>query len=143
MTNVPLVYVVDDEGTIASTTALILNLHAYEAIAFTQPQKALQAAEERCPDFLITDVSMRAMNGIELGMRFKDLYPTCISDLGGFPDVQAYAGDAFRWTDYDDRRHRQCRRFLWVALSKFAEVLNNDERIRYALNSYDKGGDRY
>jgi FixJ family two-component response regulator len=77
MTNVPLVYVVDDEGTIASTTALILNLHAYEAIAFTQPQKALQAAEERCPDFLITDVSMRAMNGIELGMRFKDLYPTC------------------------------------------------------------------
>ena len=77
MAIVPLVYVVDDEGTIAMTTALILNHHSYEAIAFTEPQKALQAAEERCPDLLITDVSMRALNGIDLGMRFKDLYPTC------------------------------------------------------------------
>ena len=77
MQDVPIVYLVDDEGTIATTAALILNHHAYEAIAFTEPQKALQAAEAQCPDLLITDVSMRAMNGIDLGMRFKDLYPTC------------------------------------------------------------------
>lgn len=73
----PLVYVVDDEGTIATTTALILNHSGYEAIAFMQALNALRAAEMRCPNFLITDVSMRSMNGIELGIQFKERYPTC------------------------------------------------------------------
>lgn len=53
----------DEPCPIAMTTALILNHHSYEAIAFTEPQKALWAAEARFPDFLITDVSTR----------FKDL----------------------------------------------------------------------
>jgi len=77
MAKIPLVFVVDDEGTIATTTAVILNHNGYEAFAFTQPQNALQAAEARCPDFLVTDVSMRAMDGIDLCIQFKELYPTC------------------------------------------------------------------
>jgi DNA-binding NtrC family response regulator len=77
MADAPLVYVVDDEGTIATTTALILNHNGYGAIAFTQPLKALEAAQMRCPDFLITDVSMRAMNGIELAVKFQQLHPSC------------------------------------------------------------------
>jgi FixJ family two-component response regulator len=73
----PLAYVVDDEETIAKTLSLILNASGFEAIAFTLPLEALRAAETRRPDFLITDVSMPLLNGIELGIQFKAIYPDC------------------------------------------------------------------
>jgi CheY-like chemotaxis protein len=72
-----LAYVVDDEQVIATTLALILDKSGFEAKAFTQPLEALQAAELRCPDFLITDVAMPVMNGIDLAMQFKAIYPRC------------------------------------------------------------------
>ena len=72
-----LAYVVDDEEIIAKTLALILNGSGFEAVAFTEPLKALSAAAMRCPDFLITDVSMPLLNGIELGIQFKALHPKC------------------------------------------------------------------
>jgi DNA-binding NtrC family response regulator len=72
-----LAYVVDDEETIAKTFALILNGSGFEAVAFTEPLKALSAAAMRYPDFLITDVSMPLLNGIELGIQFKAIYPMC------------------------------------------------------------------
>jgi CheY-like chemotaxis protein len=59
-----LAYVVDDEEVIATTLAKILNQSGFEAVAFTRPLEALRAAEVRCPDFLITDVSMPILNGI-------------------------------------------------------------------------------
>lgn len=73
----PLAYVVDDEENICKTLALILNQQGYEAIAFTQPLEALRAASDRYPDVLVTDVSMPSLNGIELGIRFQELYPRC------------------------------------------------------------------
>jgi FixJ family two-component response regulator len=73
----PLAYVVDDEATIAATLGIILNSSGFEAVAFTQPLEALRAAESRCPDFLVTDVSMPLLNGIELGIQFKAIFPRC------------------------------------------------------------------
>src|ERR1700722_7915053 len=73
----PLAYVVDDEETIAKTLAIILNASGFEAVPFTLPLEALRAAGTRCPDFLITDVSMPLLNGIELGIQFKAIYPEC------------------------------------------------------------------
>lgn len=72
-----LAYVVDDEETIATTLALILNRSGFEAVAFTVPLEALSAIAMRCPDFLITDVSMPTLNGIELGIQVKAIYPKC------------------------------------------------------------------
>ena len=72
-----LAYVVDDEETIAKTLSMILNASGFEAVAFTEPLKALSAAAVRCPDFLITDVSMPLLNGIELGIQFKAMHPEC------------------------------------------------------------------
>lgn len=72
-----LVYVVDDEATIAHTLALILEQNGYEAVPFTQPIEALRAAESRRPQFLITDVSMPLLNGIELSIQFKETFPEC------------------------------------------------------------------
>jgi CheY-like chemotaxis protein len=73
----PSIFVVDDEPIIASTLAMILNSSGFSATAFTDPLEALVAAETQCPDFLISDVVMPKLNGIDLGVQFKVLYPTC------------------------------------------------------------------
>jgi DNA-binding response OmpR family regulator len=75
--SLPTVFVVDDEPTIATTLALILNSSGFSANAFTDPLEALRFAEARCPDFLITDVVMPQLNGIDLGVQFKAMYPQC------------------------------------------------------------------
>jgi DNA-binding NtrC family response regulator len=72
-----LAFIVDDEEIIATTLAMILSGSGFEAVAFTQPLEALRAAEARCPAFLITDVSMPALNGIDLAIQFKAIYPRC------------------------------------------------------------------
>jgi FixJ family two-component response regulator len=72
-----LAFVVDDEDIIATTLAMILNRSGFEAVAFTQPLEVLRAAEVRCPSFLITDVSMPVLNGIDLAIQFKAIYPRC------------------------------------------------------------------
>jgi DNA-binding NtrC family response regulator len=75
--SLPTVFVVDDEPAIATTLALILNSSGFSANAFTDPLEALRFAETQCPDFLITDVVMPQLNGIDLGMQFKAMYPEC------------------------------------------------------------------
>ena len=72
-----LAFVVDDEEVIARTLALILNQSGFDAVYFTEPLKALVAAETRCPDFLITDVMMPVLNGVDLAVQFKAIYPEC------------------------------------------------------------------
>ena len=72
-----LVYVVDDEKVIATTLATILTKSGFEAVAFNNPLDALKSAESRCPDVLISDVVMPQLNGIDLGVQFKAIYPNC------------------------------------------------------------------
>jgi DNA-binding NtrC family response regulator len=71
------VFVVDDEITIASTLAIILNSFGFDAVAFTDPLEALYAAEINCPDLLLTDVMMPQLNGVDLGVQFKAIHPHC------------------------------------------------------------------
>jgi len=73
----PFAFVVDDETLIATTLAAILNASGFEAKSFTDPLAALKAAETRCPDFLVSDVMMPKLNGIDLGVQFKAIYPHC------------------------------------------------------------------
>ena len=76
--NAPIVYVVDDEPVIAETLAMILNQSGFEAVAFLDPQKALATAQNgSSPNLLITDVVMPGMSGIELAVRFRQLFPAC------------------------------------------------------------------
>ena len=71
------VFVVDDEPGTASTIAAILNASGFQATAFTDAEKVMQAAESCCPGILISDVVMPQMNGIELAIRFKATCPKC------------------------------------------------------------------
>jgi DNA-binding NtrC family response regulator len=71
------VFAVDDEPVIASTLAAILNMSGFRATAFMSPREALEAAKSNTPSLLISDVAMPEMNGIDLAIEVKSLYPSC------------------------------------------------------------------
>ena len=75
--SLPRVFVVDDEHVIASTLAAILILHGYSAMSFTSPLAALAAARSEAPDFLISDVAMPGLSGVDLAIQMKAQYPEC------------------------------------------------------------------
>jgi FixJ family two-component response regulator len=84
----PRLFVVDDEPLLVSTLADILNMSGFRAFPFTAALQALQAAEEEAPSILLSDVQMPGMNGIELAILFKGLYPACkILLFSGFSDI--------------------------------------------------------
>jgi FixJ family two-component response regulator len=72
-----LIFVVDDEFVIASTLALILIHKGFEAISFSAPGEALEAARSRAPDLLITDVVMPHFSGVDLAIRIQEQCPNC------------------------------------------------------------------
>jgi CheY-like chemotaxis protein len=71
------ILVVDDEPLVADTLAMILSQAGFEARAVYDGTSALQAARERQPGFLLTDVWMPGMDGIELAMHVADEFPAC------------------------------------------------------------------
>jgi DNA-binding NtrC family response regulator len=75
--SLPVIFVVDDEPMIAETQAIILRLHAYDAIAFTNPLSALSAALNRTPDLLLSDFQMPEMNGLSLATELLLRCPKC------------------------------------------------------------------
>ena len=71
------VYVVDDETVIATTLTAILKQSGFDAVGFTNPLKALAAADEKSPDLLISDVVMPQLSGIDLAIQLKEKAPAC------------------------------------------------------------------
>ena len=71
----PTILVVDDHEITADTTAEILNRFGFRAVRTYDAQTALQIAVKLKPDFLLTDVSMPIMNGVELALEITKLLP--------------------------------------------------------------------
>jgi len=59
------ILVVDDEHLIADTIVAILRQHGHEAMAAYDGTEAVERARQYCPDFMISDVFMPGLNGIE------------------------------------------------------------------------------
>ncbi|MGA3048520.1 MAG: response regulator [Terracidiphilus sp.] len=72
------IFVVDDEPIIASTLAAILKGQGFDVTSFTDPLKALEAVHSQSPDFLIADVVMPGMSGIDLAIVIRETCPTCM-----------------------------------------------------------------
>ena len=72
----PRVLVVDDERLLADTTAAILGRAGFIARAAYDGFGALETMASFHPDYLLTDIMMPVMNGIELAIAITKMYPT-------------------------------------------------------------------
>jgi len=73
--SLPLVLVVDDEP--SDSLALILRKKGFDTRSAYSGAGALTLSRERPPAFLITDVCMPGMNGVELAKTVMDRFPLC------------------------------------------------------------------
>ncbi|HXS75258.1 MAG TPA: response regulator [Terracidiphilus sp.] len=69
------VLVVDDQRLIADTLAEILSNAGFEAVAAYDGFDALDKASRFLPHWIITDVLMPRMNGVELAIALRKNYP--------------------------------------------------------------------
>lgn len=69
------VLVVDDEHLITDTICAILQQNNFEAIPAYSGAEALEAARDRCPDIVLSDVLMPRMSGVELGIALRAEFP--------------------------------------------------------------------
>ena len=88
-------FVVDDEKIIADSLAAILNKCGFDASAFYDAQTALSACETLAPEYVISDVAMPGMSGIDLAIQIRDLFPSCrILLFSGHARTTDLLGDA-------------------------------------------------
>jgi DNA-binding response OmpR family regulator len=73
----PVVLVVDDESVIADTLTEILSRSGYAAVSAYDGESALETALLMPPEMLITDVSLPGMNGVDLAITIRRIFPDC------------------------------------------------------------------
>lgn len=73
----PTILVVDDESAIADTLTEILSRSGYAAMTAYDGPDALEIALLTPPELLITDVALPGMNGIELAIKMRRIFPDC------------------------------------------------------------------
>ncbi|WP_348261165.1 response regulator [Telmatobacter sp. DSM 110680] len=73
----PKVLVIDDEPTHADTLAMVLNISGFEAIAAHSATHGVDLAMQTAFDYLVTDVVMNGMNGIDAAIAIHRLLPNC------------------------------------------------------------------
>jgi CheY-like chemotaxis protein len=71
----PKVLVVDDQELVADTLTEILGQYGFRAFAAYGGQSALELAKKIQPDYLLADVLMPFMNGVELAIAIRNLLP--------------------------------------------------------------------
>jgi DNA-binding response OmpR family regulator len=69
------VLVVDDERLIADTMTEILRRSGFDAICAYDGESALELALQTTPDFVLTDVVMPRMNGVQLAIAIRRVLP--------------------------------------------------------------------
>ena len=71
----PRILVVDDESVIADTIVQILNRSGFTAQAAYNGSQAIEAAREGCPELVLSDVMMPALDGVETAIAIRELCP--------------------------------------------------------------------
>jgi CheY-like chemotaxis protein len=71
------ILVVDDEQTIANMLADVFAFEGYEAATAFSGEQAIVVARSFKPDFLVSDVVMGGMNGIEAAINILSTLPQC------------------------------------------------------------------
>jgi CheY-like chemotaxis protein len=74
--NLPKVLVVDDERRIADTLTEILQMSGFQVATAYDGREALEAVGRFHPDYLLSDVLMPRMNGVELAIAIQKMFPS-------------------------------------------------------------------
>ena len=87
----PKVLVVDDERLLADTTSAILRRAGFDTRTAYDGFDALELTGSFRPDYLLTDIMMPSMNGVELAIAITRMYPAVrimlISGQAGITDI--------------------------------------------------------
>ena len=93
----PRILVVDDERVIADTVAEILEGAGFQAATAYDGWNALQVAGVLQPNYLLSDVLMPMMNGVDLAMAIRKMYPAArillFSGQAGITEILRAAQD--------------------------------------------------
>jgi CheY-like chemotaxis protein len=71
------IIVIDDEEIIAATVVEILNEEGFEAIAVSDGATAIELAKHLQPNVVLSDVVMPGLDGVETGIRLREIVPNC------------------------------------------------------------------
>ncbi len=71
------ILIVDDERTVADTLGVILKQNNHVASVAYSGESALDLARSSTPDWLVSDVILGGMTGIELAQHFEAEFPEC------------------------------------------------------------------
>jgi CheY-like chemotaxis protein len=71
------ILVVDDESLIAETVVEILRGEGFEAIAVSSGASAVELSKTVRPSVVLSDVMMPGLNGIETGIKIREIVPNC------------------------------------------------------------------
>jgi|SRR5579859_3096068 len=93
----PTILIVDDQHMIADTTSMVLNGAGFRAQCAYGGQSALEMALKLKPDYLLTDIVMPGMNGVDLAISVRNRLPATvivlISGQAGITDLIRQAKD--------------------------------------------------
>jgi CheY-like chemotaxis protein len=73
--SLPKILVVDDEKRIADTLTEILEMSGFHVATAYDGWDALEVAARFHPDYLLSDVLMPRMNGVDLAIAMRKMYP--------------------------------------------------------------------
>jgi DNA-binding NtrC family response regulator len=80
-----LIFVVDDEPSVADFIAFLLTRQGYNTVKFYSPLQALAAATSAVPHLLVSDFKMHEMDGLTLATQVKEQNPNCkVLMMSGF-----------------------------------------------------------
>jgi CheY-like chemotaxis protein len=74
----PTILVVDDQHLIADTTTMVLKQSGFRAECAYNGESALNVARQLKPDYLLTDIVMPGMNGVELAISVRNQLPATV-----------------------------------------------------------------
>src|SRR3989304_8792703 len=103
------VMVIDDDPSICKTVGLLLEDHGYSPRSFTDPDKALEAAEKESFQVALVDLRMPAMDGVDVVERLKNIDErmSCIV-MTAYPDLDSATETMRRGTcDYIAKPFKQ------------------------------------
>jgi len=133
----PVIFVVDDETVIADSLTEILNRSGYAAIPAYDAETALETALVMPPEVLISDVVLPNVNGIELALSVRRIFPDChIILTSGQPAsarlLSAAAGAGHQFTFVHKPVHPK---ELLERVSEFFKPRAVSERVRTHLEA--------